>query len=194
MLKGRRINIKVAEIEDSPLLNEWFNNMEFAGEYQHFPVQLSKNQLEKRIVEQRLYNVEWVDFIIQKKNGEKIGWIAHYVSAPNFGWIEIGLAIIPTERNKGYGTEAVQTIVDYLFLTRDIVRVQAVVHTENIASQKVLEKVGFKREGKLRKALWDAGGKWADGYIYSILKNDWKNPKILIKKTKKRNSCEDFNL
>lgn len=194
MLKGRRINIKVAEIEDSPLLNEWFNNMEFAGEYQHFPVQLSKNQLEKRIVEQRLYNVEWVDFIIQKKSGEKIGWIAHYVSAPNFGWIEIGFAIIPTERNKGYGTEAVQTIVDYLFLTRDIVRVQAVVHTENIASQKVLEKVGFKREGKLRKALWDASGKWADGYIYSILKNDWKNPKILIKKTKKRNSCEDFNL
>jgi len=46
--------------------------------------------------------------------GTKIGWACHYVSAPNFGWTEIGYAIIQSERRKGYGTEAVQMLLDLL--------------------------------------------------------------------------------
>ena len=179
MLNGKRINLKIAEKEDVPLLMQWFNDVKFSGNYQHFPVQVSKVQLEKQIIEQRNYQNEWVDFVIEKKDGTKIGWAVHYVSAPNFGWIEIGYTIIPSERNKRYGTEAIQILVDYLFLTRDIVRVQAVIDAKNIASQRTLEKAGFKRDGTLRKALWDARGKWADGYLYSILRGEWKEPKAL---------------
>ena len=181
MLEGKRINLRIAEKEDVLLLVQWFNDVEFAGDYQHFPVQTSKVQLEKRILEQKISQTEWVDFIIEKKDGTEIGWAAHYISAPNFGWTEIGYAIIPNERNKGYGTEAIQILVDYLFLTRDIVRIQAVIHTENAASERGLEKAGFRKEGTLRKALWDDKVKWADGYIYSILREEWKEPKILTK-------------
>jgi len=184
MLEGKRINLKIAEKEDVPLLVQWLNDVEFAGDYQHFPVQISKVQLEKQILEQKLYQTEWVDFVIEKKDGTKIGWAVHYVSAPNFGWIEIGYAIIAGERNKGYGTEAIQILVDYLFLTRDIVRIQSVINTKNVASRRILEKVGFKREGTLRKALWDSKGKWADGYIYSILREEWKEPKALTQSLK----------
>jgi len=181
MLEGKRINLRIAEKEDVPLLAQWFNDVEFAGDYQHFPLQISKVQLEKQTLEQRLYQIEWVNFIIEKKDKTKIGWSAHYVSAPNFGWIEIGYAIVPSERNKGYGTEAIQILVDYPFLTRDIVRVQVVINKENVDSQRVLEKAGFKREETLRKALWDAKGTWADGYIYSLLREEWKEPKVLTK-------------
>ncbi len=179
MLEGRRINLRIAEKEDVPLLTQWFNDVEFVGDYQHFPVQVSKVQLEKQIVEQRNYQNEWVDFILEKKDGTKIGWAVHYISAPNFGWTEIGYAIISTERNKGYGTEAIQILVDYLFLSREIIRIQAVIDTRNAASLQALEKAGFKREGTLRKALWAAKGEWADGYIYSILREEWKEPKLL---------------
>ena len=41
------------------------------------------------------------------------------------------------------------------------------------------EKAGYKKEGTLRKALLDGKGRWADGCIYSILKEEWKNPRIL---------------
>ena len=181
MLEGKRINLRIAEKEDVALLVQWFNDVGFAGNYQNFPEQTSKVQLEKRILEQKLYHTEWVDFIIEKKDRTEIGWAAHYVSAPNFGWIEIGYTIVPSERNKGYGTEAIQILVDYLFLTRDVVRIQAVVHVGNTASQRALEKTGFKREGTLRKALWNAEGKWADAYIYGILKEEWEEPKVLTK-------------
>lgn len=179
MLEGKRINMRLVEKEDVPLLVQWLNDAEFAGDFQHFPNQISKVELERRILEHKLYQTEWVDFIIEKRDGAKIGWACHYISAPNFGWTEIGYAIIPSERNKGYGTEAVQMLVDYLFLTREIVRIQAVINTKDVASQGVLEKVGFKKEGTLRKALWDAEGKWADGYLYSILREEWKETKVL---------------
>jgi RimJ/RimL family protein N-acetyltransferase len=181
MLEGKRINLRLAEKEDVPLLAEWLSDVGFAGDYQHFPDQISKDELEKRIVEHKLYQTEWVDFIVEKKDGAKIGWAVHYVSAPNFGWIEIGYAIIPRERNKGFGTETIQILVDYLFLTREIVRVQAVIDAANLASEKALKKAGFKREGTLRKALWNAEGNWADADLYCILRKEWKKPKILTR-------------
>jgi aminoglycoside 6'-N-acetyltransferase len=184
MLEGKRINLRLAEKEHAPLLAQWFSDVNFAGEYQHFPDQISKDQLEKRIVEQKLYQTEWVDFIVEKKDGAKIGWAVHYVSAPNFGWIEIGFTIIPSERNKGYATETIHILTDYLFLTRDIIRIQAVIDARNVASRRALEKAGFKKEGTLRKALWDAEGKWADGDLYSILREEWKQPRILTKPLK----------
>ena len=184
MLEGKRTNLRVAEKEDVSLLVQWFNDVDFAGDYQHFPVQISNVQLEKQVIERKNYENEWIDFIVEKKDGAKIGWAVHYVSAPNFGWTEIGFTIIPSERNKGYATETIQILSDYLFLTRDIVRIQAVIDARNVASRRALEKAGFKKEGTLRKALWDAEGKWADGDLYSILREEWKQPRILTKPLK----------
>jgi RimJ/RimL family protein N-acetyltransferase len=179
--EGKNVNLRIAEKEDIPLLLQWFNDAKFAGDYQSFPVQASKNQLEPQVPEHKLYGHEWVTFIIEKKDGAKIGEVVHYISAPNFGWVEIGCAIIPEERNKGYCTEAIQILIDYLFLTKDIARIQTVIDKENLNSKRVLENSGFTMEGTLRKALWNASGRWTDGCIYSVIREEWKEPKILTK-------------
>jgi ribosomal-protein-alanine N-acetyltransferase len=181
LLEGKSINLRIAEKEDIPLLLQWFNDVRFAGDYQSFPVQLSKGQLEPQILEHKLYGHEWVNFIVEKKDGTEIGEATHYISAPNFGWVEIGYAIIPEHRNLGYATETVQLLTDYLFLTKSVPRIQAVIDRENVASKAVLEKSGFKREGILRRALWNAAGQWTDGCIFSILREVWKEPRILTK-------------
>jgi RimJ/RimL family protein N-acetyltransferase len=102
--------------------------------------------------------------------------------APYVKMLEIGYSLIPSERGKGYCTEATQLMVDYLFLSKDIDRIQATTHVKNAASQKVLEKVGFKREGTLRKPT-RIRGEWTDLVIFSILREEWKEPKILTKTT-----------
>jgi RimJ/RimL family protein N-acetyltransferase len=183
VLEGKNVNLRIAEKEDIPLLMEWFNDVKFAGNYQSFPAQVSKNQLEPQILEHKLYGHEWVNFIIEKKDATKIGEAVHYISAPNFGWVEIGYALIPEERNKGYCTEAIQILTDYLFLTKDITRVQAVIDKENLTSEHALKNAEFKKEGILRKALWNAAGRWTDGCLYSILREEWKEPKILKRAT-----------
>jgi len=179
MLEGARINLRVADVADVPRLAEWFSDTAFAGDHQHFPVQVPASHIEERIKRHELYHAEWVDYIVEDKSGAGVGWAAHYTSAPNFGWTEIGFATLPSERRKGYATETASLLVDYLFLTRDCPRVQAVVDVGNIASVRVLEKSGFKREGILRKSLWNAKGEWADGVICGVIRDEWQSPRIL---------------
>jgi RimJ/RimL family protein N-acetyltransferase len=75
-------------------------------------------------------------------------------------------------------------MVDYLFLSKESRRIQAQTDLRNVASQKVLEKVGFKKEGTLRKNFFTSG-EWTDMFIFSILREEWKGPKILTRTEKK---------
>ncbi len=172
--------MRVVEKEDSSFFAEWFSKPEFFGIYNGL-MQLSKSEAEKML--ENPYETKY--FVIEKKNGSKIGLIFHfYVLHPAGRQLEIGYALVPSERGKGYCTEALRTMVDYLFLSRDTVRVQACTDTGNLASQKVLEKAGFKKEGVSRKDFFTRG-RWTDDCLYSILREEWKEPKILIRTEKK---------
>ncbi len=59
-------------------------------------------------------------------------------------------------------------------------RVQAITGVDNFASQRILEKAGFTKEGTIRKSVF-IRGVWQDGVLYSILREEWKEPKILTK-------------
>ena len=164
------------EKEDLPLIAEWFSSPEVFGEYNPLR-QMSRTEAEK-IFENPL---ELKPFIIEKKDGSKIGFIAHFfVLHPAGKLLEIGYSLVPSERGKGYCTEATQLIVDYLFLSKETPCIQASTHVKNVASQRVLEKVGFKKEGTMRKRLY-IRGEWTDMVIFSILREEWKTPKILTK-------------
>jgi RimJ/RimL family protein N-acetyltransferase len=174
LLEGKNVNLRILEKEDLPQFAEWMNMSEFYGKYNPLR-QMSRTDAEKMLETP----IELKPFIIEKKDGSKIGFIAHY----NELWgrqIEIGYALIPSERGKAYCSEAVKIMVDYLFLSRDIVRIQAHTHVKNAASQRALEKAGFKKEGTIRKGLF-ARGEWGDWFLYSILREEWKEPKILTK-------------
>jgi len=181
LLEGKNVNLRIMEKEDLPLITEWCNNIEFGGEYLR-PLQMSRAEIEKS-GESTLFETKV--FIIEKKDGSKIGFFWHFnMLAPYAKMQEIGYGLVPSERGKGYCTEATQLMVDYLFLSKDIARIQATTHTKNVASQKVLENVGFKREGTLRKTAL-IRGEWTDMFIFSILREEWKEPKILTRTEKK---------
>lgn len=68
---------------------------------------------------------------------------------------------------KGYGTAAVSAVVAHAFEAIRLNRVVAACQPENIASQKLLERCGFVREGVARDYLM-INGAWRDHYIYAI--------------------------
>jgi RimJ/RimL family protein N-acetyltransferase len=173
LLEGKNVNLRVVEKEDLPLLADWNGNPRVLGEYVWLPQQ-SRIEWEKRYDNFSSDN-KW--FLIEKKDGTKVGFIAHFPAAEKLG-VEIGYVIIPDERSKGYCTEAVKMMVDYLFLSNDTVRIQAHTDVRNVGSQKVLEKAGFSREGTLRKSTF-VRGEWRDNSVHSILREEWKQPKIL---------------
>lgn len=73
--------------------------------------------------------------------------------------------------NRGYATEAVQLMVDYLFAVKKQDRIQLDIVPENAASRRVAEKCGFTLEGTTRGAMFN-GGLNQDLLIYSLLRSD----------------------
>lgn len=171
MLIGNKLNLRIMEKKDMPILKEWVNSIDFIGEFEPL-TQETITDLEKQY--ESLTEGQW--FFIEKKDGMKIGYVAHFISGSK--QTAIGYALLPNERRKGYGTEAILMIVDYLFLSKSIIRIQAEIHPNNIGSQRVLEKAGLVKEGILRKSFFSRG-EWRDTAILSVLREEWKEPKIL---------------
>ena len=135
MLEGKTVNLRIVEKEDLPLLGEWFNKLEVFGE--HNPLhQMSRTEVEKIFESPHEKKL----FIIEKKDGSKIGFITHFYVLHVAGrQLEIGYSLLPNERRKGYCSEAVKIMVDYLFLSKDTGRIQAQTDPRNMGSQKVRE-------------------------------------------------------
>jgi aminoglycoside 6'-N-acetyltransferase len=91
-------------------------------------------------------------------------------AADSWCW-NIGIALLPDQRGKGYGAQAQRLLASYLFEQTTTQRVEADTDVENIAEQRALEKAGFTREGVLRQAQWRAG-RWHDMVSYSILRGE----------------------
>ena len=162
--------MRIVEKSDLPILHEWNNDVDFNGEFEPF-YQSSLSDLEKQYDNMK----DGQYFMVEKKNTTKIGYIAHFKSKD---CIAIGYLLVPGERGKGYGSEAVQMAVDYIFLHKDAVRIQAETHVDNIASQRVLQKAGFSKEGIIRKSFFSRGV-YRDTVMWSILRDEWKEPKVL---------------
>ena len=82
---------------------------------------------------------------------------------------EIGYWLGESYWNKGIITKVIPQMTDYGFKNMDIVRIFARIFGNNIASQKVVEKCGFKLEGKYEKTLFK-NDQFLDEFIYAIRK------------------------
>ena len=79
--------------------------------------------------------------------------------------------LLPSHWKQGYATEVVQALIIFGFDTLQLHRIEAGAATENVASLRVLEKIGMTREGMSRKILPTPEG-WRDNYRYAILEDD----------------------
>lgn len=100
-----------------------------------------------------------------------IGLLGLKVSYPKYRRAEIWYKLHPKNWGQGFATEAAQAAVRYGFDELDLHRIEAGVAVENLASIRVLEKVGMTREGRTRKSLPLKTG-FSDTFLYAILKDD----------------------
>lgn len=86
---------------------------------------------------------------------------------------EIGYALGSEYWGKGYMQEALTLFINFCFGNLDLNRLEADVDPQNISSIKVLERLGFQKEGYLRER-WLVGGGVQDSLFYGLLKNEWR--------------------
>lgn len=132
-------------------------NIEQAEQFVEF---FSRNYAEKR-------GIRWG--FERKGTRGIIGTVGFNAWSPKHKKAEIGYEISPEHWRKGYTSEAVSKIISYGFDSMGLNRIGAVVFIENEASNNLLSKLGFHKEGILREYMYQ-NGKAYDTYVYSMLK------------------------
>ena len=172
MLEGKIVNLRIMEKEDVPLMAKWMNDLAFIGEFLIIP-QRALSDFEKGFNER---SSDSATFIIEDKEGKEAGWIVHFLTRFGGGAssTELGYGVAPDTRGKGYCSEAVAIMLDYLFLLKNIHRIQALTFEENKPSKRVLEKNGFTKEG-INRMSYKKNNEIHDQYILGITKTEIEN-------------------
>lgn len=128
---------------------------------------------------QSKYEEELINFAITlKSTAVLIGGIGLRIN-PSFDRAELGYWIGKPFWGQGYCTEAARTILLYSFTTLNLNRVFSSHDLDNLASGKVLEKIGMKKEGVARQH-YKAQDKYTDSVEYGILRSEFNFSNLLI--------------
>jgi RimJ/RimL family protein N-acetyltransferase len=175
MLRGERVYLRPVRQDDLPFLIDRANNLAYLTEYNFFGFQPAAG-LGKDFEEDGLLGAEHGTLLIATRDSETIvGDVGYrrvrYGPGSMSAAYNIGIALAPEERGKGYGAEAQRLLAGYLFATYPVMRVEASTDSANLPEQRALEKAGFTREGALRRAQW-RNGAWHDLIVFSKLRGE----------------------
>ncbi len=169
MLTGSSILLRTFREPDLEGLYDLIADVRTIGD--HWPLGIgSESEWLKRFRENGWWTEDYGRLLVTDHAGNRLGYVNYYKSSHSYQGLEIGYRIFrPEHRGRGFMGEAVPLFVAYLFEAKPIERIQALAHSENTASCRVLERSGFAFEGTLRRAHFDRGT-FHDLRMYSILR------------------------
>ncbi len=108
--------------------------------------------------------------IVEKGNNTIIGDIGiHFIDNHQ---CEIGCTLRKSSHGKGFATETLKAVIDFLFKVYKKHRIVGSIDLQNTSSIKLLEQLGFRKEAHFHKSLL-VNGKWVDDIRYGILRIEW---------------------
>lgn len=168
MLIGEKVDLRAVEPADFELLWQWLNNPEVMrywgrpGNTESMPEVARREQEQASRGNSRKY-------IVQTKDGRPIGQIDYYDLdwQARSAWVSIMIG----DQNHwggGYGSDAMRTLLRYLFRELALHRVTLTAHENNVRAIRSYEKNGFVREGVLRDWMY-FDGVWNNAVIMAVL-------------------------
>jgi RimJ/RimL family protein N-acetyltransferase len=107
-----------------------------------------------------------------RAEGDPLGWVGVTVTDDRARVAEAAYYVLPAGQGKGYATDAVRMLVRFAFETLNANSVVARIRADNEASRRVVEKVGFIREGCRREGYYREGD-YHDIAIYGLLRSEF---------------------
>ncbi|HSB86643.1 MAG TPA: GNAT family protein, partial [Ilumatobacteraceae bacterium] len=171
-LNTPRLTIRMMRSEHAPRLIEYRNDPEVAR-YQDWDVPFTEEMADSLIESQQSYDGLVDDFIVQlaiEVGGVAIGDLA--VGLYDSGrQATLGYSVMSAAQRKGFATEAAQAIVAALFDEVGVHRIVATIDPGNSASRRVLEKLGFRHEGRSLSSAF-VRGEWVDDDRFALLASE----------------------
>jgi len=115
----------------------------------------------------------WSQFVILKKdNNELIGDVGvHFLDSAGFQ-VELGCTLNSNHQGKGFATEALMAVINFLFNRLNKHRVIASIDPRNLKSIQLFERLGFRKEAHFKQSIF-INDEWVDDLIYAVLKDEW---------------------
>lgn len=171
MLEGRHIRLRPVRETDLDRMYEAHIAIRNRGSY--FPLGVvSEPAFHREFAENGFWERTKGTLVIETPDEEIAGHIEFFRPVSYWDAFELSYQLYDDRYvGRGFTTEAVQLLVDYLFATKKEHRIHLVIVPENSASRRIAEKCGFALEGTARGAFFN-DGRNQDVLLYSLLRSD----------------------
>jgi RimJ/RimL family protein N-acetyltransferase len=171
MLRGRRIRLRPVRRTDLDRLYQAHIAIEARGRF--FPLGvMSEPAFHREFEEHGFWQKTEGMLLLMTSDDEIAGHIEFFRPVSYWDAFELSYQLYDDRHaGRGYTTEAVQLLVDYLFATKKEHRIHLVIVPGNAASERIAERCGFVREGTVRGAFFN-DGRNQDVVLYSLLRTD----------------------
>jgi len=175
VLEGPTVRLRPLVPSDYLLIFGWYNDPEVVAPYDRFSVDTMESFTEAVETASSDPRSLAPRYVVERRDAPgPIGFVGHYEPHPVLEFVDVWYVLGDrAQRGKGYGREAVRLLVDHLFDSTSVERVGATCDVENAPSYRLVEGLGFRREGTMRSALFHHG-KWHDVHFYGMLRSEWK--------------------
>lgn len=171
-----RLVLKILTSDDAHIVTEFlkrgrdlFEKYESKKVDNYYTESYQKNVLDAEF--SAMLTKKYLRYYVFKRNNPNlvIGTVSFgNVSDTPYNSSTIGYKFDPFFHHQGYAFEAINGVLDTAFSYLRLHRLLAVIMPENEASIRLIEKVGFKREGLMEKAI-NIRGQWEDHFLYALL-------------------------
>lgn len=168
---GERICFRAIEISDKKMLLDIINDSELEHNLGGWSFPISEINQEEWIRSLKPTSDQLRCIISLKESNVAIGTVILSEIDYKNGTAEVHIKLHPETQSKGYGTEAINLIIDYAFMELRLNCIYASVNSYNVNSQKLFEKCGFEKEGILRARIYKKSC-YHDVYSYSLVRED----------------------
>ncbi|UCC18360.1 MAG: GNAT family N-acetyltransferase [Promethearchaeota archaeon] len=176
MLRGKRVNLGPIKREYIESFLKWFNDPEIT---QYLLAYRPMTRMAEEEWMENLKNREdaiYLSIVIPNDDGSET--LIGNCGIHNIDWKnrvgEVGIVSGEKEyQNKGYGTEAMELLLEYGFETVNLHRIELFTYDFNIGAFKSYKKVGFVEEGRKRQFVW-INGSYHDAILMGILAEEWR--------------------
>jgi RimJ/RimL family protein N-acetyltransferase len=111
--------------------------------------------------------------IVIAASGQLIGDCGLHFRQDNPRQVELGITLDPAHQKRGFATEALGIVLEYLFGTLGKHRVFAVTDAENLAAASLFRRLGFRQEAHCVEYVWFKGA-WSSEYLFALLHREWQ--------------------
>ncbi|MFD0590938.1 GNAT family N-acetyltransferase [Paenibacillus sp. GCM10027627] len=170
---GSSIKLTAPRAEDVKAMARWGEDSDYL---RNVDTDIALPPSEKQLESEGAPNANEVYFRLRKiSDDELIGFICIHSIEWNNGGGRLAIGIGEAgNRNKGYGTEALNLILRYAFHELNLHRVGLDVIEYNAKGIRAYEKAGFQVEGRIRESVW-RDGKRVDRIVMGILRSEWED-------------------